>query len=995
MSYRGRSLPSGYAPQAISIDNISSLQGGSFLTPCITNAGNTSIYALTGQGGGSAISTFSTLITSTITGSSAFFSTIQVYSTLTTTKGFFDTISSLSSITVEAVNSNLTVSGGINLDGNILTTDNAGGGGELLLNGIPIATTSNISSLTEWSFYPAISSINCSANNILNVGDIVGKTGDMNLSNVGAITFDILGGRALVNLSTINGAPYVPGSSGPSNQISGTTTLDIADAGASPSTALAEITAQNGSYGKVQITANAGFGGLSGGNISLTANGGSGSAGLYGQIDIVANQGTASGITTGGKININANSGLSGGLTSAVNVNAGGITVQSGITSPIASVAGYTFMGGNSGVNICGGLPGTIPNVPGTTYIYGTTGVEIGSDMYMTNVYPYQYGIFNAADIIISGRSLDVGLGPHTAYVNLSTCKTIGFGGPYDIGNIGQITGLSTINGSPYNGSPGVPTQIAQSGSSVICEANATINMITALGGAPGLDPAINIQASNDLNIKTLGGGNIILQNELGGSGTYGPSRIELHQNDLTPQKGGIILTAGTQAKIEMDYTSGNIRFNDVIGIDTTAGAETLYFNVAAGSGSNVGEIYGVSTINGAPYVGGGGVPTQIAQGGASVQCTSVGGIQMTTPALQHITFNNSLYVDTTGTILTYPQVAGSNVGAILGLSTINSVAYPLPSFVESYQIYVAPNGNDTTGTGSQQNPYLTIAQAIIKRATISFAVECSIILSSGTYIENFTLGANTFLVGLPTGEQDQPCNVVGLIILNGSAGQVGLSGLQITSNSTDGVLISGSGSVYSIYNCNITGGTSNAIQIDQGTTYITECRIISNNLTGAVNPAIAIGSGAVVTIRNTTVSNQASNPSAVITCNGTLTVRGCVIQSANASTSPQALIIFSGSGGKFIEFSNCNLTYSSVVVDVVGNKCCVQFQNASGTYTVTMTNCVLLCEGAITGVGGQIQCVQKPGAGAVTMSYGNLLSGATANHIAPTITHTALTPVT
>jgi len=982
MSYRGRSLPSGVP---ISIDNISSLQGGSFLTPSITNAGNTSIYALSGQGGGgSAISTFSTLVTSTITGFSASFSTIQAYSTITAKKGIFDTITSLSSITVEATDGNLNVIGGINLDGNILTTDNApGGGGELLLNGIPLATTSNISSITDWALYPAVSTINCSANNILNVGNIVGKTGDMNLSNVGAITFDIAGTRALVNLSTINGAPYVPGSSGPSNQISGTTTFDIADAGASPSISLAEITAQNGSYGKVAVTANAGFGGLSGGNISLTANGGSGSAGLYGQIDIVANQGTASGITTGGKINITANSGFSGGLTSAVNVNAGGITVQSGITSPVASVAGYTFLGGNSGVNICGGLPGTIPNVPGTTYIYGTTGVEVGSDMYMTNVYPYQYGIFNAADIVISGRTLDVGLGPHTAYVNLSTCKTIGFGGQYDTTSIGQITGLSTINGVAWTGPPGLPTQIAQGGASVSCGSDGSISGNTAVNKDMTFLASGNVTLASITKDVSIGSqtGDVLIQSVLSSN----PSKLFLNRTGAVDINGGL-------SEIYMSEL-GDIYFNNNLTLNPTG--EILTFPQI--TGSNVGQIEGISTINGIVFPPPDGIGTQIAQGGASVQCTSVGGIQMTTPAFHSITFNNNLNIDATGKIITFPQVAGSNVGAILGLSTINSVAYPLPSFVESYQIYVAPNGNDTTGTGSQQNPYLTIGQAIIRRAVISFAVECSIVLSSGTYIENFTLGANTFLVGLPTGEQDQPCNVVGLITLNGSAGQVGLSGLQITAvaPTTDGVLISGSGSVYSIYNCNITGGTSNAIQIDQGTTYITECRIISNNLTGAVNPAISIGSGAIVTIRNTTISNQASNPSAVMTCNGTLTMRGCVLQSANASTSPQALIVFSGSGGKTIEISNCNLSYSSVVVDVVGNKCCVQFQNATGTYTVTMTNCVLLCEGAITGVGPQIQCVQKPGAGVVTMSYGNLLSGANANHIAPTITHVALVPVT
>jgi hypothetical protein len=45
----------------------------------------------------------------------------------------------------------------INLDDNYLDTAGFGPGAVLLLNGIPIATTStSISSLTEWSYYPAL-----------------------------------------------------------------------------------------------------------------------------------------------------------------------------------------------------------------------------------------------------------------------------------------------------------------------------------------------------------------------------------------------------------------------------------------------------------------------------------------------------------------------------------------------------------------------------------------------------------------------------------------------------------------------------------------------------------------------------------------------------------------------------------------------------------------------------------------------------------------------
>lgn len=40
----------------------------------------------------------------------------------------------------------------------------------------------------------------------------------------------------------------------------------------------------------------------------------------------------------------------------------------------------------------------------------------------------------------------------------------------------------------------------------------------------------------------------------------------------------------------------------------------------------------------------------------------------------------------------------------------------PATPFVESFDIYVAPNGNDTTGNGAKENPYLTISNAIIQR---------------------------------------------------------------------------------------------------------------------------------------------------------------------------------------------------------------------------------------------------------------------------------------
>jgi hypothetical protein len=315
--------------------------------------------------------------------------------------------------------------------------------------------------------------------------------------------------------------------------------------------------------------------------------------------------------------------------------------------------------------------------------------------------------------------------------------------------------------------------------------------------------------------------------------------------------------------------------------------------------------------------------------------------------------------------------------------------------FVDAYQIYVAPNGNDTTGTGSQQNPFLTIARAITKRATLSVVIEVSIILSSGTYTESFTLLRNTFLIGIPTGEQNQPCNVVGSIAMNTITNQVGISGLQITGLSTgtlDTVRCLGSGGTYSIYNCNITGTVGNAINFFEGTAFLTECRVTGAT---ATYPAIDADAGSTVTIRDCTISNPTTNVASVITSTGTISIHNSIIQSLNTtSTVLQPIITFSSSTtAESIEITYSQIKYANILTDTGGAKCCIRFTN-SNAVVKRMIYCLLFCEGAITGVGGQIQCIQQTGTGTVTLSYGNLLAGATAHHIDPTIIKTQLISV-
>lgn len=87
---------------------------------------------------------------------------------------------SVSSVLLDAeeINTSTISTIALDLDGQYLTATAS----NLLLNGIPIATTANLSSLADWSFFPAISSVNMNGNNLINTanistGSIIGGTG--------------------------------------------------------------------------------------------------------------------------------------------------------------------------------------------------------------------------------------------------------------------------------------------------------------------------------------------------------------------------------------------------------------------------------------------------------------------------------------------------------------------------------------------------------------------------------------------------------------------------------------------------------------------------------------------------------------------------------------------------------------------------------------------------------------------------------------------------
>jgi hypothetical protein len=102
--------------------------------------------------------------------------------------------------------------------------------------------------------------------------------------------------------------------------------------------------------------------------------------------------------------------------------------------------------------------------------------------------------------------------------------------------------------------------------------------------------------------------------------------------------------------------------------------------------------------------------------------------------------------------------VPGANPGGGGGVSSLtagtgititgppSTPTISVSNYRPTYTLYVAPNGNDTTGDGSILNPYASIQQALLFRAAFPASVVYEIFLFPGSYTGNiFVATGNTY----------------------------------------------------------------------------------------------------------------------------------------------------------------------------------------------------------------------------------------------------------
>lgn len=617
------------------------------------------------------------------------------------------------------------------------------------------------------------------------------------------------------------------------------------------------------------------------------------------------------------------------------------------------------------------------------------------------------YGITNISSL--DGVSSINGAAYPSASQWVSTAASALDMGPYSIA-VSSITGISSLNGTAFPG----PVADVSKWADYIASSNVTIpdkdlNMTTTTPGVSYKKASLNanVQFGDPTNVPlrpdfdaycgtvTLGG----LTTPLTAMNVNSINGINLTSaTGVSVQGGGGVAITGGGAVSVLGLGGVAVNGGGAVSVNGTGGVSVIgsgAISVAAGgvlvSGGGVAITAGGVAITagglsvasgitaiGSPGLGGGGINVY----GSDIHMLPVGPV----PAEIYTEYLRS--------------ESGTNTMQILGVSTINGAVYPPTAGAAvafSYNIYVSNvSGSDTTGDGKISNPYQTITKAIAVAGTIAETNQVIINLACGTYTENLNITRdNLYIVGGST-------SLSTATVINGSI-------TVDTTGSSQLILVGGLSSVY------FTNFVYNNANAKNQSYVITDCLIVPGaGTSGIVFTDTSVGGNGDITIQNSliymsdttavTISNGrisminsqiTNNPGlanatvSLITTSGTggVNLFGCSLIQGSTSSTVQPLINMtnSASTGSPMLINSCILQYTSATADTgTGAKCCIRFSNSAAISNVSVINCLLICEGARTtnGSAGQYVAIQRTGAGTITLSYGQNLCGATANHL-------------
>lgn len=343
-------------------------------------------------------------------------------------------------------------------------------GGNLYFNGNLLVNSGDLSNISDWALYPAVSNIECSNGGV--------KRSINNANAIGCVsltaTSNITGDKVIVNtisnatnLSVVSGATSVGLLSNSFPQITNSAFSSISN--------MVDRLVDTGGDANYTIVAKNGRSGI----ITLQANSGDNNEVSFGKITLTANgtQQTIGSVqyTYGGLIEMYANTPIPTGAgvvaSSSVKINGAGVNIYAGSFNSFGSLAGQLYLWGQTGTSLTSSGSPPSPVVAGSVYIYGSNGTKMDGLVQMSNL----------SNISGSGFTINGGnnSGSHISNFNTIRCDTFyGVAGNYQTINVCNIQGYTAGSSITISTTP-----VATTYPSITLNSQSNINLITSNSG--------------------------------------------------------------------------------------------------------------------------------------------------------------------------------------------------------------------------------------------------------------------------------------------------------------------------------------------------------------------------------------------------------------------------------------------------------------------------------------------------------------------------------
>ena len=666
---------------------------------------------------------------------------------------------------------------------------------------------------------------------------------------------------------------------------------------------------------------------------------------------------------------------------------------------------GYVQITADSGDDIQGTLnEGGLIKLTANSAISGTTPLALSRIALESATTTISAGALGALSFVpgsvnlLSGAGTGIQLLTTSGVINIASgvAATLSAGAGVFIN--GGVQGTSIADGTEL-----FVNKIEPNGSNTVSMRQITASTITGTVDGPGtvinMDGDLNmlfgygIKSAFPINISTTSAifpGNVTAQQSMTAFGTMTALGYNF-SNGIgfsAPSSNALVITNGLGQNISLTTSTINAQY--------IANVETLNVNNVS-SGAIV-----VSSINGAPYAPGGAGVTSLntLTGPVQIVATNLGvntaGTQIVLNIPTTVTTNEIVPVSPiTKVSIPTLDIVSPNTSITFGLSVSTITANVNNG--SAYTVFVAADGSDITGIGTQILPYATLAQALTSISAIATTIPVVIIIGPGTFAGATLTRSNTFIIGAgQTLTQSTTINTAMVFNITTSAAATitaGLCGVILTnsfSSSTTGVTLP---SFYFMRNVNVVAasGVIGMVLSQTSSTGVCSYDIQTTNITALLQRGISAFS-TNVTLTNCTLTTANSPNLIFIGGNGTLIMSGCRLTSTNTASTALALVSINNANTNTIpyNFINCQLVFTSSTADTgTVLKTCVQF-NSAVAVSATISNCLFQCVGSTRG-SPLNQCISNTGAGAVALTYGDIQAVSPAVWIDPTITRTVL----